>query len=254
MGNYGCGYSSSSAKILDDFWEGLPIRKKTADEYACFIEELKQQQSITLDEFHLSLSKQFFVHPIYMIESQEIFDYILLRFGKELTRVVSGNEEANQSYTLFLIAMIFLCKVDSELSYSACNRIIKLFKVPINGDMLSKEILRSTLKNYVSIITIFPVTFLKNYSENPGQFESQLEEIFNPKIIDLYIKNILLSHINSNMIRLYKFFCRDYSQLTYDAEVRNELYELGRDQIEVNRKRLTHKQNATFTLQEEVKS
>lgn len=253
MGSYNCSYSSHPAEILDDFWAKLPIRNTSVEEYVNFVDDIRQTPKITLDELHLNLSKRFFVHPVYIIESQEIFDYILLHFGKELTRVVIGNEEANQNYSLFLISMIFLCKPDVEAAYACCLRLIKAFNVPLKGDLISKKLLKKILRIFVTIITIIPVTYLKSYSDNPGQFESELNEIFNSKIIDVYVKNLLLSHISSNTIRIYKFFCRDYIQLTDDAEVRYELYELGRDQSEVNQRRSTYKKNS-YGIQPEIRS
>jgi hypothetical protein len=205
------------------------------------------------------------LNPHYKKESQELFDSFLVHFGKNINRPINGNEEINIDYGLYLITMVFLCKPDSESAYRAACTIIKEFKIPITGDLISKETLTKILKIYICCISLMSIPYIKGISDNPEEFEIYLKGMFKLQIQEIYIKSILLSHIKANTVRLYKFYCKDYLELTNDSQIRYKLYTLGKDEDSLKQRktvlepRITaieahREQNPTLNSQEPVKS
>lgn len=230
MGMCTSSYSTQPEGILDEFWSDIPLRNTNAEDFANFIQAQKSIQDISFNDFHGSLIKKFFLHPHFKKESQELFDSFLVHFGKNINRPVNGNEEINIDYALYLITMIFLCKPDSESAYRAACTIIKEFKIPMTGDLISREILTKILKIYICCISLMSIPYVKGISDNPEEFELYLRGMFKLQIQEIYIKSILLSHIKANTVRLYKFYCKDYLELTNDSQIRFKLYTLGKDE------------------------
>ena len=236
----GCtSYSNSPDVLTNNFYKGLLIRYITPSEYYKKIKKIYDDlsQTSTLADYHENLENLIFQSKFYVKETKDLFDTFLAQFGKNITRPFKGSEEQNLNYALFLISMIFLCKTNADEAYDSAIGIIKDWKIPINGDMISKSILLSILKIYISCISFLSVNNIKSLSDNQDDFYSTMIGSFKPNIQEMYIQSILLTHLKATQIRLYKFYHRDYLDLTYDDLIRAKLISLSNDDtVRIKRK------------------
>jgi hypothetical protein len=241
----GCTSNSNSPdNITNNFYRGLIIRNITPSEYYNKIKKIYDElsQTSTLADYHENLENSIFQSKFYVKETKDLFDTFLAQFGKNITRPLKGSEEQNMNYALFLISMIFLCKTNADEAYDAVIGIIKDWKIPINGDMISKSTLQLMLKIYISCISFLSVNNIKSLSDCQEEFYSIMIGSFKPNIQEMYIQSVLLTHLKATQIRLYKFFHRDYLDLTYDDLIRAKLISLSNDDtVRIKRKTVNMK-------------
>jgi hypothetical protein len=142
---------------------------------------------------------------------------------------ISNNNQENSiyRYPYLLLVYILLCKNNSDESYDVSLKIIKKFNFNNNGEMVKKEVLTKIVKLYIIVITSYSIKFLESCSMNKQRLTDLREFGFKEKIVDLYIENYLLSHITSTNISLYKFYYKNYSELTFDNIIRSKIITLS---------------------------
>lgn len=214
--------ASTEEQLLNNFFCNLPIRTKSPLEVGNFILSVIDVHPDDYSEQNFLIIKKYLINNEYKLESQEMFQCLLNDCLQN-----NDNEESIFKYPFLLLVYVFLCKNNSEEAYDVSLKIIKKFKFNNNGDMVKKETLTKLVKLYITVITSYSIKFLESTSLNKQRLTDLKEFGFKENVVDLYIENYLLSHVTSNAISLYKFFHKNYSELTWDNIIRAKIITLS---------------------------
>lgn len=236
----GCSVTiSTEERLIDNYFSTLPIRHVSPKIVGDYIQHVIQEYPSDYYLQNKAIVNKFLSNHEYK-NDKDMFDDI---FSECMDNI--DVENTIFKYPYLLIVYIILAQKNSEQAYEVGLMISKNFKINSNGDLIDKNTLKQIIKLYIVIITKYSVDYIKQQSTNKIRFEDLKQKGFKDSAINLYVENYLLTHITSNNISLYKFFYKDYDELTYDSIIRSKIVRLSIQHTENNMKR-----NSTFLIDE----
>lgn len=228
----GCAHKRSTGEeILSEFWQSLPIRKKTPLQYVRHYLYLKNDEKINFND-----EKDFVPWVVNGILLSETDAYkkqsinLFLEARKYWTP--SPNEGLKYTYWIALLFLTDSCNEKSEDILVAFEKLFNEYNLrwiekEEDVHVISKENLIYIIKAYLHLITLLSGFHLIERKT----FEDTLAKAYSEKIQNIWIDRFLSGYSSRN-IPLLKFLNNEFKKLHKDSQIRDDLYCIWSDEVE----------------------
>ena len=207
---------------INGYWKSLPIRKMSPSIYL-----------ENFETFHIS-----------QIKDKKRDEFITLFFNQGKNNTITknlfftkftqlNNSKNKEEFNYFLLSLFFLTKKEKNPK-EIFIRYDKLLTNKINsktlGDVehqyVNKEVFVEILGNYVNLISANSA-YLNGLVDDKQDFVNEVERIYKKENQEQFVKHLLQNY--DKEVELDEFFLNEYTIISDDSKVREELYRIEFD-------------------------
>lgn len=218
MGTYCMNARTTHEYLVRDFWYDLGIRYTYPKDFKTFLQKFPDISEENKHEIHNHIYSKYLVYFNNERISNKLFQEAFIKYRED--------------FFYYLLALILLCRADSDGAYDLYKYIIKKYKfMKMKGDYCDKKDLEKILSIYINLISQFSISALVDLHSDNSQkmeFADFLHKAYNKESQELLIKNRLLTHIQSETVPMEKFFTKDYYYFAMDDHMREILLKLSK--------------------------